>query len=232
MSDTPNPAAPASNWAPGDDFAARLKRTDEARWLASRYAPQADAERLTAIYLLHQELQRALQAREPMLAKIRIQWWRETLEGLQRGEVRRHDLNQELARVGQGRADLVVAMLALVDAFDDVADDHLQDGGHDAGQAHAVKHMAAGAALMRLAGLALVDASAAELAALDRIGAAQVARLGGLSDAGARWTEARVAARGLRSALWPALAHLAVDADDGPLAMRWKVFRAVLMRRV
>ena len=76
MSDTANPP----NLASVDDFDARLKRTDEDRWLATRYAPQAARERLVAIYLLYQELQRALQTKEAMLGKIRIQWWRETLE--------------------------------------------------------------------------------------------------------------------------------------------------------
>ena len=96
MSDTANPP----NLASVDDFDARLKRTDEDRWLATRYAPTDARERLVALYLLNQELQRAMHAKEAMLGKIRLQWWRETLAQLGgAAPVRRHDLAEELARV-------------------------------------------------------------------------------------------------------------------------------------
>ncbi len=75
MSDTAIPPTLAS----AGDFDARLKQADEDRWLATRYAPKAGRELLVAIYLLNRELQRTLQAREPMLGKIRLQWWRETM---------------------------------------------------------------------------------------------------------------------------------------------------------
>ena len=46
MSDTANPA----NLASSEEFDARLKRTDEDRWLATRYAPQAGRERLFQLF--------------------------------------------------------------------------------------------------------------------------------------------------------------------------------------
>ena len=79
MSDTSNPG----NLASAAEFDGRLKRTDENRWLATRYAPPEARERLVAIYLLHQELSRALHTKEAMLGKIRIQWWRETVEQIE-----------------------------------------------------------------------------------------------------------------------------------------------------
>ena len=104
MSDTANPPKLASS----AEFDARLKRTDEDRWLASRYAPAADRERLAAVYLLNQELQRTLHTKEPMLGKIRLQWWRETMEQVAGGgPVRRHDLAEELARVTTDRKSVV-----------------------------------------------------------------------------------------------------------------------------
>ena len=149
MSDTANPASLAS----ADDFDARLKRTDEDRWLATRYADEAGRQRLVAIYLMNNELQRALQAREAMLGKIRVQWWRETLEQVGgAGPVRRHDLAEELARVTKGRGDLIAPLMALVDAFDDILDDHLQAGGHQDGGEHEARHLAAEGKLVRLAG--------------------------------------------------------------------------------
>ena len=45
MSDTANPPALAS----ADDFDARLKRTDEDRWLATRYAPDGKRPLLVAL---------------------------------------------------------------------------------------------------------------------------------------------------------------------------------------
>ncbi|HVY87365.1 MAG TPA: squalene/phytoene synthase family protein, partial [Hyphomonadaceae bacterium] len=115
MSDTANPAKLASAaLTNAAEFDARLKRTDEARWLASRYAPQADRELLVAIYLLNQELQRALGSKEPMLGKIRLQWWRETMDQVA-GEapLRRHDLSEELARVTKARPDLIAPIITL-----------------------------------------------------------------------------------------------------------------------
>lgn len=227
MSDTPNPATIAS----AAEFDSRLKRTDEARWLASRYAPAAGRERLVAVWLLQQELLRALQAKEAMLAKIRIQWWRETLEGIP-GNVRRHDLSLEIARVTWGGGKLLKALHAMVDAYDDVVDDHLHDGGHDPGGAHEARHYAAEAGAFRAAGVALKEAATAEeLDALARCGEAELAAKAGMADAAARWSAAREAARGLPAELWPAVAHLAAG-EGSPLSRRWRVFRAVAGRRL
>jgi phytoene synthase len=242
MSDTPNPG----NLASTAEFDARLKRTDENRWLATRYAPAVGRELLVAIYLLHQELHRALQVSEPMIGKIRIQWWRETLEQVAgKGPLRRHDLAEELARLSKGRPDLIAPMNELVDRFDDIADDHLHAGGHNAGETHAQRHLAAEAALARLAGLALdPKASRAQLDALSLCGEAYPAALARLSDAGERWKVAQKASRKLPHALWPAIAHLAAardphrTADDprtaskAPLLKRWRVLSAMFSRRL
>lgn len=204
MSDTANPASLASQ----KEFDDRLKRTDENRWLASRYAPEAGRQLLVAIYLMNNELQRALQAREAMLGKIRVQWWRETLEQVGgAGPVRRHDLAEELARVTKGRDDLMAPMMALVDAYDDILDDHLHAGGHQAGGEHEARHLAAEAKLMRLAGLALAPgAVGVELDAIERVAEAALARKAGLDGASERWTAAARRARAVPSVMWPAMA--------------------------
>src|SRR5512139_156492 len=109
MSDTANPGklASAGPLASAKEFDARLRRTDEDRWLATRYAPESARELLVALYLLDQELRRALGAKEAMLGKIRIQWWRETIEQIAGpGAVRRHDRAEEVARVIAPRRDL------------------------------------------------------------------------------------------------------------------------------
>jgi phytoene synthase len=234
MSDTANPGKLAS----AAEFDARLKRTDENRWLATRYAPEAGRELLVALYLLHQELQRALRTSEPMLGKIRIQWWRETIGQIAgAGPVRRHDLAEELARVAKDRADLMAPLNELVDRYDDIVDDHLHAGGHKAESEHETRHLAADASATRLAGLAL-DASATpeHLDALSRCGEAHLAVVAQLPDASTRWDAARTAARNLPSALWPAILHLAADhpngAETGPLARRLRMLQAMFSRKL
>lgn len=233
MSDTANPA----NLASSEEFDARLKRTDEDRWLATRYAPPSARERLVAIYLLHQELQRALQTKEPMLGKIRLQWWRETLEQVAgKAALRRHDLAEELARVTKGRPDLIASMNGLIDRFDDIIDDHMH-GGHTAGGDHEARHLATEGSLARLAGLALDPAASSEhLDALARAGEAHITSIANIPDAGAKWAAARTAVRKAPAALWPAILHLAIADHDqrqlSPLAKRWRMFRAALTRRL
>jgi hypothetical protein len=242
MSDTPipgketSPAQNTSGLAEAGAFDARLKAADESRWLASRYAPAEGRELLVAIYLLNGELQRAMSASEAMLGKIRVQWWREAVAEISThvevgGRVRRHDLVLELARVMKGRADLVPAVNALVDSYDDILDDHLHAGGHQGGDEHAARHLATGAALARLAGLALDRAAtASQLDTLGACGAAEIALKAELEGADARFEAAALTARELPPVLWPAVLHLA--ARGGPLGMRWRVFSAMLRRRL
>lgn len=238
MSDTSNPSNHAS--APlgeAAEFDARLQRTDEDRWLATRYAPETGRERLVAIYLLNQELQRTLHTKEPMLGKIRVQWWRETIEQVAgKGPLRRHDLAEELARVTKDRPDLIAPINDLIDRFDDIIDDHLQ-GGHTDGGEHEARHLATEGSLARLAGLALhPEATPDQLASLSSIGEARIALAAGLADADTRWNVARSAARKLPSPLFPAILHLAAaDAGGQPrtaLSKRWRMFRAALTRRL
>jgi hypothetical protein len=234
MSDTSNPG----NLASAAEFDARLRRTDENRWLATRYAPPEGRERLIAIYLLHQEFSRALRASEAMLGKIRIQWWRETVEQISgKGALRRHDLAEELARVMRGRADLLAPVNDLIDRFDDVIDDHLRAGGHEEGGTHEARHLATEASLVRLAGHALdASLSHSHLDALTRCGEAHLAIVAQMEDAADRWVTARVAASELPAHVWPAILHLSVSAPSGatrsPLSKRWRMFQAALTHRL
>lgn len=238
MSDTANPVKLASAPLAGAaEFDARLKRTDEDRWLATRYAPDAARELLVALYLMDQELRRALATPEPMLGKIRVQWWRETLEQVAgKGPVRRHDLAEELARVTAGRPDLIAPMNELVDRYDDIIDDHLHAGGHQGGGEHEDRHRAAERAAVRLAGLALDPKATREQ--LDLLGACAsefLAVKASLPDVQATWNKARRDARRVPSPLWPAILHLAAGetpSGKAPLLKRWRMFWAMSVRRL
>lgn len=231
MSDTANPTSLAS----ADDFDARLKRTDEDRWLATRYAPPEGRERLVALYLLNQELQRTLHAKEAMLGKIRLQWWRETIGQIAGpGPVRRHDLAEELARITKGRPDLIAPMNTLIDRFDDILDDHLHAGGHQPGGDHEARHLAVEGALVHLTGLALDPAaSPRHLGVLAAVAEARLATIANLPGAADRWNAAASNARKVPSFLWPALLHLATPGPEAsPLKRRWRILVAALTRRL
>lgn len=65
----------------------RLKRHDYALYLSSRLAHKTNQEKLCWLYGFFMELQRIpYKVDEPMLGEIRLQWWRDQLKRLARGE--------------------------------------------------------------------------------------------------------------------------------------------------
>lgn len=69
-----------------DEVDALVRRVDENRWLASRFAPAAVRKRLVAIYAVFHELSRAhIVAKEPSLAAVRLAWWRDALTDIRAG---------------------------------------------------------------------------------------------------------------------------------------------------
>ncbi len=65
-----------------------VRRQDEDRWLASRFAPKALRQRLTALYAFNLEVARvADKVSEPHLGEIRLQWWRDAVESTFAGGV-------------------------------------------------------------------------------------------------------------------------------------------------
>lgn len=233
MTDT----AVSGNLASAEIFDARFRRLDEVRWLASRYAPSDGRRALAALALFHNELLRALAMTEPMIGKIRIQWWRETVEGLQAGEKpRRHDLSEELGWVLSGTAALAVDIQALLDRFDEALDDHLSGAGHEPGGVHEARHHACEAGALYLAARALSFSSAERWRkALEACAIAALSARAGLPDAVKRFDEARLLIRGAPADLWPAVAHLATmrpAMTAGPLGQRLAVLSAVFWRRI
>lgn len=74
--------------------AARLvQKLDRDRFVTVLFAPQPVRERLFALYALNIELANIrTQVREPQAGLIRLQWWREVLEGSRDAEARPHPI--------------------------------------------------------------------------------------------------------------------------------------------
>lgn len=66
-------------------LAETVRHEDRERWLSILWSPPAARPALIAIHALDLELARVVaQAREPMLAEIRLAWWREQVQALGR----------------------------------------------------------------------------------------------------------------------------------------------------
>jgi phytoene synthase len=67
---------------------ALVRTFDKDRYLASLFAPAAARAHLFALYAFAHEIARVREAaREPLPGEIRLQWWRDVLDGEGRGEV-------------------------------------------------------------------------------------------------------------------------------------------------
>lgn len=95
-----------------------VRRADPDRFLCSLFAAPGQREALWALVALNHELARAREAaREPTLALIRLQWWREAIEAAAEGRPpRRHEVAGPLAAmIASGRLE-AGALLQLVEA--------------------------------------------------------------------------------------------------------------------
>ncbi len=102
-----------------DPIAGMVRRADPDRFLTALFAPADRRAALLALYAFNHELARAREvAAEPTLALIRLQWWREVVEG----QRKRHEVATPLSdAIAQGM--LVPAdLLGVIDARETEAD--------------------------------------------------------------------------------------------------------------
>ncbi|ABS64647.1 putative phytoene synthase [Parvibaculum lavamentivorans DS-1] len=102
-----------------------VRRYDHDRFLTLLFAPMPQRLSLIALYAFNLEIARVAEnVTEPMMGHIRLQWWRETLEGLPNGETRGHAVAAAVAE-----ADLKIPRLqALIDARErDLSEDVFED---------------------------------------------------------------------------------------------------------
>jgi phytoene synthase len=101
-----------------------VRRLDHDRFLTALMAPAEKRAALIALYAFNAEIARVRETvSEPMLGQIRLQWWRETIEAIPKGEVRGHEAAIALSETWM-REDLPVArLIALIDARERDLDD-------------------------------------------------------------------------------------------------------------
>lgn len=88
---------------PSDYCATLVREADRDRYLATLFAPADKRAALFALYAFNIEIARVRDvAREPMPGEIRLQWWREVLEGQRAGEGAAHPVASALLE-GLGR---------------------------------------------------------------------------------------------------------------------------------
>ncbi len=76
-----------------------VERHDRDRYLGCLFAPEAEREQLFALYAFNHEVAKTAEVvSEPMLGHIRLQWWREALDGIYQGRPRQHEVVLPLAR--------------------------------------------------------------------------------------------------------------------------------------
>ena len=110
-----------------DVIAALVRRHDPDRFLTALFAPPERRDALLTLYAFNHELARAREvASEPPLALIRLQWWREVVEG----EPKRHEVASPLSAAIAAGALNPAHLLPIIEAretevygdFDTLAD--------------------------------------------------------------------------------------------------------------
>ena len=82
--------------------AAEIRRYDRDRFLTGLFAPPAIREDLFALYAFNHEIAKTRESvSEPMVGRIRLQWWREALDGIVANEPRKHEVVEALHRAQQ-----------------------------------------------------------------------------------------------------------------------------------
>src|SRR5271154_3616507 len=96
--------------------AEQVRRYDRDRFLTALFAPAAQREDLLALYAFNLEIAKIRETvTEPMLGRIRLQWWREALAEFEQGAVRQHAVAGPLADAVRRRALPVAALTRLID---------------------------------------------------------------------------------------------------------------------
>jgi phytoene synthase len=98
-----------------DPVAALVRRHDPDRFLTALFAPPELRHALLTLYAFDHELARAIEVTsEPHLALIRLQWWRDLVEGARR----RHEVATPLAALLDAGRLAPDSLLPIIDAYE------------------------------------------------------------------------------------------------------------------
>src|SRR5690606_9418572 len=93
-----------------------VRRHDYDRFLTALFAPEDKRESLFALYAFYYEIAKIREiTSEPVTGYIRLQWWRETLEGIYHGTPRQHEVALALDRAVKSSGIEQAKLLALID---------------------------------------------------------------------------------------------------------------------
>jgi phytoene synthase len=94
-----------------------VRASDPDRYIAALFAPAEKRAHLLALYALNHELGHIAEAaREPMMAEIRLQWWRDALADARAGKPRGHEVLQGMAKAFAASEIPQDALAAMIDA--------------------------------------------------------------------------------------------------------------------
>jgi len=80
-------------------WADEVRRHDKDRFTCAMFAPEPARTHLLALYAFNLELSKAREVvSEPLLGRIRLQWWRDTLDGLKSGKEPEGDVAKAFAQ--------------------------------------------------------------------------------------------------------------------------------------
>lgn len=103
----------ATWWGMNDAIASLVRQHDPDRFLTALFAPADKRDALLTLYAFNHELARAREvASEPLMALIRLQWWREVVEG----ERKRHEVATPLTQALDSGALDRDCLLPLIEA--------------------------------------------------------------------------------------------------------------------
>lgn len=111
--------------------AAQVERGDPERFASVMASPVAARGVLFALYAFNLEVARApWVTAEPMIAEMRLQWWRDALEEIRTGgTVRRHEVVTPLSRVLDAEGAVLLDQLVQARRWD-IYRDAFEDAGH------------------------------------------------------------------------------------------------------
>ena len=120
-----------------------VRRADPERFLAAMAAPVSARRVLFALYAFNAEVARApWVTAEPMIAEMRLQWWRDVLEEIRAGgPVRRHEVATPLAEVLDEEATRLLDDLILARRWDAYRDPFEDEAAFEAYLSHTAGHL-------------------------------------------------------------------------------------------